>query len=46
VFTDGGSEVLLATALRGLIAHQASFQKAWNSPRCDDYTVNSSCVTA
>ena len=84
-YAYGGSEVLLATALRGLIAHQArsigelsflrlhsplqdldfrsksllsievlwflynnqaSFQQAWNAPRCNDYTVNSSCVTA
>jgi hypothetical protein len=45
-YAYGGSATLLNTALRGLSAHQASFQQAWNSPRCDDYSVNSSCVTA
>ena len=45
-YAYGGSEVLREAALRGLTAHQASFQTAWNSPRCDDYTLNSSCVTA
>jgi hypothetical protein len=45
-YAYGGSEVLRATALKGLITHQESFQEAWNSARCSDYSANSSCVTA
>ena len=44
-YAYGGDEVLRATAMKGLLSHQDSFQKAWNSPRCPNYTVNSSCVT-
>jgi len=44
-YAYGGDPVLRDTALRGLSAHQDSFQQAWNSRRCDDYGVNSSCVT-
>jgi hypothetical protein len=43
-YAYGGSPMLRETALRGLIEHEASFQRAWNSPRCSDYSVNSSCV--
>ena len=44
-YAYGGDEILRTTAMKGLLSHQDSFQKAWNSPRCSDYTVNSSCVT-
>ena len=43
-YAYGGSEELRAVALEGLIAHQDSFQKAWNSPRCANYSTMSSCV--
>lgn len=43
-YAYGGSEELRAVALEGLIAHQESFQKAWNSPRCANYSTMSSCV--
>eukprot|EP00040_Diaphanoeca_grandis_P039116 m.258178 g.258178 ORF g.258178 m.258178 type:complete len:667 (-) comp36246_c0_seq1:227-2227(-) len=45
-YAYGGSEDLKMVALRGLTAHQASFITAWAGPRCSDYSVNSSCVTA
>ena len=45
-YAYGGDPVLLDTALRGLSAHQDSFQRAWNAARCDDYGANSSCVSA
>ena len=45
-YAYGGDEILRTTAIKGLLSHQDSFQKAWNSPRCRDYTINSSCVTA
>lgn len=48
-YAYGGNEVLRTTALKGLLSHQDSFQKAWNSPRCADYATNSrylpSCAT-
>lgn len=43
-YAYGGEDSLLETALRGLTEHESTFQQAWNSPRCPDYSENGTCV--